>query len=328
MTAMSDDLYPRAWYPLLASRDLKADKIQPVRAFDRDWVVSRDACGRAQVLARYCAHMGADLANGSLERGILVCPLHGWRYAAQGRCVDVPSIHAPEQLPDVCLQALPTQERYGIVFVFLGHQADYALPLPPAMPALLAGGCSQHTFDAEYHVPCLNTFDLQHYRFIHHRELVEAPSIASDHPAHLGISMLARVLPLNRFDRLMRSLMKGPARVDIDCWGASLLLMHNRATGYGAVIAMRPVSRWRCQLFTVPVKCCDPAAPRTSGLRQRLGLFIAGVLVRRFLQPDTRALSGMRPHADGLLPGLDDAVARYWDWFLSLPRYAGQAHDD
>ncbi len=328
MTTNSDFLYPRAWYPLLASRDLEADKIRPVQAFERDWVVFRDSDGRALVMARYCAHMGADLANGCVEQGALVCPLHGWRYADQGRCIGVPSINEPEQLPNVCLEALPTQERYGIVFVFLGQQADYELPLPPAMPGLIHGRCSLHVFDAEYHVPCLNTFDLQHYRFIHHRELLEAPRIESHHPAHLGISMLARVLPLNRFDRLMRRLMKGPVHIDIDCWGASLLLMHNRATGYGAIIAMLPVSRWRSQLFIVPVTCRDPALPPTPGVRQRLGLVIAGLLVRRFLQPDTRALSGMRPHADGLLPGLDDAVARYWDWFHSLPRYAGREYED
>jgi len=328
MTTQQGSLYPRAWYPLLASSQLKADRIQPVQAFERAWVVFRDARGQAQVLARYCAHMGADLANGCIEHGTLVCPLHGWRYAAQGRCIDVPSINDPELLPSVSLDALPTQERYGIVFVFLGDRVDYDLPLPPAMPGLIAGGCSQHMLDAEYHVPCLNTFDLQHYRFIHHRELVETPRIDSRHPAHLGISMLARVLPLNRFDRLMRRLMNGPAHVDIDCWGASLLLMHNRATGYGAVIAMLPVSRWRSRLFIVPVTCRDPVSPPTSGLRQRLGLLIAGVLVRRFLRPDTRALSGMRPHADGLLPGLDEAVARYWAWFRALPRYAWLDHED
>jgi nitrite reductase/ring-hydroxylating ferredoxin subunit len=36
-----------------------------------------------------CKHQGADLSAGRVERGVVTCPRHGWRYElATGRCLD------------------------------------------------------------------------------------------------------------------------------------------------------------------------------------------------------------------------------------------------
>lgn len=40
-----------------------------------------------------CSHMGANLADGSLEDKVITCPWHGWKYdVTSGICSDDPSV--------------------------------------------------------------------------------------------------------------------------------------------------------------------------------------------------------------------------------------------
>jgi nitrite reductase/ring-hydroxylating ferredoxin subunit len=39
--------------------------------------------GRVCAVQRRCLHQGADLADGMILRGAIVCALHGWRFDAE-----------------------------------------------------------------------------------------------------------------------------------------------------------------------------------------------------------------------------------------------------
>ena len=54
-------------------------QILPVTVGDREIVVYRDG-EKFYAAQRRCLHQGADLAEGIVSRGFLVCALHGWRY--------------------------------------------------------------------------------------------------------------------------------------------------------------------------------------------------------------------------------------------------------
>jgi nitrite reductase/ring-hydroxylating ferredoxin subunit len=59
--------------------DLAPGDIVPVTLGGRQIIVYRD--GDAFYAAqRRCLHQGADLAEGIVSRGFLVCAVHGWRY--------------------------------------------------------------------------------------------------------------------------------------------------------------------------------------------------------------------------------------------------------
>jgi len=45
---------------------------------------------------RRCLHQGADLADGIVSRGFLVCALHGWRFRLSDGALDMQ--------PDTCLR--------------------------------------------------------------------------------------------------------------------------------------------------------------------------------------------------------------------------------
>ena len=82
----------RYWHPCALSRDLPNPDCTPVRVkiLGEDLVAFRDAEGRVGLIGERCPHRGASLYYG-LNRDGLMCIYHGWKFDADGRCVDMPS---------------------------------------------------------------------------------------------------------------------------------------------------------------------------------------------------------------------------------------------
>jgi Rieske [2Fe-2S] domain len=76
------------------------------------------------LLYAHCAHRGTSLFYGRVEdRGIRCC-YHGWLFDTQGRCLDQPcEPQGGAQRDSVRQPWYPTQERYGLVFAYLGPPA-------------------------------------------------------------------------------------------------------------------------------------------------------------------------------------------------------------
>ncbi|MBM4196932.1 MAG: aromatic ring-hydroxylating dioxygenase subunit alpha [Gammaproteobacteria bacterium] len=123
------------WYAACVAADLGTAPMR-VRILDCDFVLFRDASGRAHCLSDTCCHRGASLAAGSVQAGRIRCPQHGWEYDASGRCALIPQgsrdgAHPPKRAR---VPAYPVEERYGLVFAFLG---DLGPDERPVMPDLL-----------------------------------------------------------------------------------------------------------------------------------------------------------------------------------------------
>jgi nitrite reductase/ring-hydroxylating ferredoxin subunit len=305
----------------MKSNALKKNSSRAVRAFGRDWLVFRGADGKPGVIDRYCCHMGADLLNGKVVGDSVECALHGWHFDGEGQCRKIPALKNSDvnQLSSRRQNRLPCQDAFGVIFVYFGESAEFDIPLPAGMPSVIWSTSHEIDLDTEHHAPCLNTFDVQHYRTIHHRVLVDDPVVESADRFHLGIDMNTRVLPINVLDRFMKWLVKGEANIIIDCWGASLLVMSNSKTGYGSIIGMLPVEKKKTRIFIIPVKGIQAAESRPASLSERFQLLVTAWLVKGFLQPDKRILSGMRPVRGCLLDGYDDIASTYWDFYMGLP---------
>ena len=114
-------MYINFWYPVCTSAELTASA--PVRAtiLGLPFVAFRDAGGRASVLSDTCVHRGGSLGAGKVVGGRVACPYHGWQFDRTGRCTLVPSLGRDGNVPARAkVDAYPVEERYGIVFAFLG----------------------------------------------------------------------------------------------------------------------------------------------------------------------------------------------------------------
>ena len=160
------------WYPVVRSEDLGTTP-QKVRMLAHDFVVFRDQAGKVAVLSDTCIHRGASLSQGKCkEDGTVQCPYHGWRFNAQGVCTRIPSIGSKTKPPPRArVDSYPVQEKYGIVFAFLGDLPEDQRP--PIMPVEEHGTpewrATVITFDVNYHYErsIENGLDPAHNEYVH-----------------------------------------------------------------------------------------------------------------------------------------------------------------
>lgn len=160
------------WYPTLLSKDL-TNKPQRVRILSHELVVFRDATGKAAVLSDTCVHRGGSLAGGKvLKDNCIQCPYHGWRFNSDGICTRIPSIGINGKIPPRArVDAYPVQEKYGIVFAFLGDLAEEERP--PIMEIEEYGKAGWRAQVVTYDVPINyersieNGLDPAHNEFVH-----------------------------------------------------------------------------------------------------------------------------------------------------------------
>jgi len=115
------ELLRRYWHPVGLVADA-GDTPRRVRVLGEDLVLFRDRQGRPGLLQERCAHRGASLFYGRTEDEGLRCCYHGWMFAVDGRCVEQPCEPNQQQCSRVRQPWYPVEERYGLIFAYLGPQ--------------------------------------------------------------------------------------------------------------------------------------------------------------------------------------------------------------
>src|SRR5579863_1965591 len=131
------ELMRQYWIPACKSSELEVEG-PPLRLMllGEKLIAWRDGAGRVGLFDHRCPHRCASLFFGRNERGGLRCIYHGWKFDADGRCLDMPNV--PRRLEfraRVRARAYKTFERSGVVWAYLGSRAD--APSPPAIEATL-----------------------------------------------------------------------------------------------------------------------------------------------------------------------------------------------
>jgi len=131
------------WMPALLSSELKSDGA-PVRLklLGENLIAFRDTDGRVGILDHVCPHRCASLFFGRNEENGIRCVYHGWKFSAQGKCVDAPNLPDDRaQREKISIKAYAAAEHLGIVWVHMGPSST--------PPALLARHAT--TFDSNWH---------------------------------------------------------------------------------------------------------------------------------------------------------------------------------
>src|SRR6267142_291960 len=117
---------PHGWYLATPSAAIAPGEIRTFHYFGQELIIYRSDGGVAYAAEAHCPHLGAHLGEGGCVEGDTVrCPFHGWRFAADGRCVEVPYSTA-STVPRVGLRTWPVVEKGG--FLFLWHDPDGGAP--------------------------------------------------------------------------------------------------------------------------------------------------------------------------------------------------------
>ncbi len=115
------ELLRRYWHPVGLSSHA-TDTPREVRLLGEDLVLYRDKKGRPGLLHNRCCHRGTTLYYGRVEEEGIRCCYHGWLFDAEGRCLDQPCEPAggAAHRGKVRQPWYPVQERYGLIFAYMG----------------------------------------------------------------------------------------------------------------------------------------------------------------------------------------------------------------
>lgn len=115
------ELLRRYWHPVGLSSDA-ADTPRPVKILGEELILFRDGQGRAGLVYPRCCHRGTTLYYGKVEERGIRCCYHGWLFDVEGHCLEMPCEPHPSgaQCQRVRQPWYPVEERYGLVFAYLG----------------------------------------------------------------------------------------------------------------------------------------------------------------------------------------------------------------
>ncbi len=158
----------RAWYALALSDEVRA---RPLRRtlYGAPIALFRDASGQVGALQDRCPHRSVPLSGGEVVDGCLQCPYHGWRFAADGRCVEVPGLlrQGGDDARRAAVHAVREQE--GVIWVW--GEANAAPTDAPRSLAAPGPGYSEVRrvvdFPGSLWATAENALDVPHTAFLH-----------------------------------------------------------------------------------------------------------------------------------------------------------------
>ena len=162
---------PNGWFMVAYSDEVAAGKVLGLRYFGEDLVAYRGADGAARVMDAYCPHLGANIARGGAVEGDTIrCPFHGWRFAGDGTCVEIP--YAQRIPPRAQLRAWPALERNGALWVWRhaeGKPPDWDVPLIPELSnsSWTAPERYRWKIRSRNQEMAENAVDRAHFRYVH-----------------------------------------------------------------------------------------------------------------------------------------------------------------
>ncbi|MCJ7421858.1 aromatic ring-hydroxylating oxygenase subunit alpha [Sphingomicrobium astaxanthinifaciens] len=187
-----------------------------------DLIVTRDAEGKAHVLANSCLHRATRLVE---EPGVhpakkIICPYHAWTYTPDGALRALPR---PDSFPGFCkdgqsLTAYPVAEHGGLIW-FIGNPdapPDFSEiePLGPELDAIGLGDIAvfaraTHAVEADWKMVVDAFCEGYHVKRLHARSI-------GDYFAD-GVSVADRIGPHQRF---IVGRTDHASEVDLDDWSA------------------------------------------------------------------------------------------------------------
>ncbi|MGE5539480.1 MAG: Rieske 2Fe-2S domain-containing protein [Gemmatimonas sp.] len=130
------ELLRRYWHPVCVAGELTEQKpIKPFRLLGEDLLVYRrpPAPGATEpsygIAPPQCPHRRAGLAYGLVDCEGIRCTYHGWKFAPDGRCLEMPAEPPNTPFKDkIRITAYPVQKLAGLLWTYMGPQPAPLLP--------------------------------------------------------------------------------------------------------------------------------------------------------------------------------------------------------
>jgi phenylpropionate dioxygenase-like ring-hydroxylating dioxygenase large terminal subunit len=175
------------WYAVLDSKEVGRTPIGVTRMGEK-LVFWRDETGKVHSAVDRCPHRGAALSLGTIMKGNIQCPFHGFEFDPTGACTLIPANGRNGIIPTaIHLASYPTYEARGFIWIWWGISAPENLAAPEFFDNLdgpFSFSSAHDSWKTHYSRAIENQLDVVHLPFIHrntigrgNRTLVDGPVV-------------------------------------------------------------------------------------------------------------------------------------------------------
>ncbi len=159
------------WHPVCTVDELTARSrgVLGVELLGQELVIAALGDGQVACLVDRCLHRSTRLSVGWVDGDAIRCAYHGWLWARDGGCVEIPAAPGVPIPARACQAAFPVQVHHGLVWVCLDSRASTQVPTCPALEdetmRVVAG--EPYTWPTAAPRRVENFVDLAHFAWVH-----------------------------------------------------------------------------------------------------------------------------------------------------------------
>ncbi|MGE0799965.1 MAG: Rieske 2Fe-2S domain-containing protein [Lautropia sp.] len=169
------------WQPIHLLAGIAPGQAKPLQIMGERYTLYRGDSGEVHLADERCAHRGTLLHTGWVEGDSIRCRYHGWRYAADGQCVEQPGERDKPFCETVHIRSWPLRVFHGLVFAYLGEGEAPAFPeFSDVEDPHAVVECYVYYRRCNYFNAIDNTLDAVHVSFTHKEifsAIVEVPAL-------------------------------------------------------------------------------------------------------------------------------------------------------
>lgn len=284
--------------------------MRKIHAFGEHWALFRGQDRRVGLVHHKCRHAGANLCHGTVNGNQIQCPLHHWRYDYDGR-----SESATRHRVDT-LRALTVRESGAVVYVFLGKETLYDVPVHNEH--VHTSSVFSRNYPAPFQMVGLNGFDERHLGPVHGRRLLGKPEVTVQSRFCISINYKARVAGTCLRDRFMRLVGAGDVDITTISHGAGILIFRHLKYDVSVILGMLPIDPANTRLFLY----LQVPKSKNSSIRRvatHVKFFVQKRIIMNFIKDDFDALIHSSFSPDGLQEDTDRCMLQWLEHYRNLP---------
>jgi 5,5'-dehydrodivanillate O-demethylase len=162
------------WHPIAVSDDLAPGRAKPIKLLSEQFTLYRGETGTLHLTEFQCPHRRTQLSVGYVEGDAIRCLYHGWKFGADGACVERPA--EPGSHSHVRIKTYGVAEFLGLIFAYIG---DGPAPSFPPMPGFEGEGLvvtEEEYFECNHFQSWENDWDLYHADWTHKQGEIHGPA--------------------------------------------------------------------------------------------------------------------------------------------------------
>jgi 5,5'-dehydrodivanillate O-demethylase oxygenase subunit len=172
----------RFWTPVAVVDDVLPGRAKPITIMNEKFTLYRGESGEPHLVGFYCAHRSTQMSTGWVEGDCIRCFYHGWKYDANGQCVEQPA-EIESYAAKVRIPAYPTRSYLGFAYAYLGPGEPPPFPRLTAMekPGVLQTRVALRR--SNYWNALENSCDQVHVNFVHRNSALTEAGASREIPA-------------------------------------------------------------------------------------------------------------------------------------------------